>query len=241
MSNHDRLDPALHPIDGRRFSDPVAERTDWKPAHRGGANFRTHRMVQVEGRRIEFRPSHWSRLPNTIALLWGGGLLLALLADMTVAGDYTLIAGDGWAIAFASVCILFGWRSNFFRVEPAIFDLQSGLCWRGKRRPREPLSPQDQTRTARIPDIHALQLIGEVDMTAYLDLSPDGRRLLCTHLDGVVRLWEREEGRIVLSVMGDRRGDYDTWTPDGDWTESAGAERRFVNRVEGLGPADGGF
>jgi len=63
------FDPSL-------FGDPIAMQTDWTPANSGGANFRTHKLVNVNSRRLEFRATIGAKLFFLIFLLFGVGILL---------------------------------------------------------------------------------------------------------------------------------------------------------------------
>ena len=48
--NRSTFDPAS-------LGDSIAMQTDWSPAKSGGANFRTHKLVEINSSRLEFRAS----------------------------------------------------------------------------------------------------------------------------------------------------------------------------------------
>lgn len=68
------------PIDPVQFEDPLALKIEWTPASRGGANFRTHKLVEAEFSRVEFRAAMGARVFYSIfffaGLLIGTGFLL---------------------------------------------------------------------------------------------------------------------------------------------------------------------
>lgn len=70
VRNVERFDPAS-------LNDPVALKTAWRPAKRGGTNFRTHRLVPDGMQRIVFRPTPASWL--FAAAFVGSGPLMAAL------------------------------------------------------------------------------------------------------------------------------------------------------------------
>ena len=60
-------------IDPASFEDPVALKTEWTPAKGGGANFRTHKLIEVDSTRIEFRASIGAKLFYTVLMIMGIG------------------------------------------------------------------------------------------------------------------------------------------------------------------------
>ena len=40
-----------------KFNDPLAHKVEWSPYVGGGPNFRTHKLVQAGGARVEFKPT----------------------------------------------------------------------------------------------------------------------------------------------------------------------------------------
>ncbi len=64
--------------DGSATGDPVAAKTLWTPLVPGGANFATHRLVQVDGSRAEMKKS--------MRLFLLGGVFIAVGLGVTAAG-----------------------------------------------------------------------------------------------------------------------------------------------------------
>ena len=61
------------PFDPSRFNDPITNKVEWIPARSGGANFKTHNLVQVNSSRMIFRSSIGARMFYLIFLLIGLG------------------------------------------------------------------------------------------------------------------------------------------------------------------------
>lgn len=64
-------------IDLSIFRDELANKTEWTPLVRGGANFKTHKLVTVDMNRIEFRASLGSKLFAAVFSWQGSGLCSA--------------------------------------------------------------------------------------------------------------------------------------------------------------------
>ena len=58
-------------VDPSRFGDPLAQQVDWSPLSRGGANFRTHRLVPISDSHLEFRSTLGARLFAGVFLFFG--------------------------------------------------------------------------------------------------------------------------------------------------------------------------
>lgn len=66
------------PFDPTVLKDPAALTADWKPLRPGGANFTTHRLVQVGDARMQMKP--------TLGLLLFGGLFLVVGVGVSLGG-----------------------------------------------------------------------------------------------------------------------------------------------------------
>ena len=63
-------------VDPLTFNDPVAEKTSWGPAKRGGASFCAHKLVEKAHYRIEFPLVFGAILFYLAFLLTGLGVLI---------------------------------------------------------------------------------------------------------------------------------------------------------------------
>jgi hypothetical protein len=122
-------------MDGSTVGDPVAARTQWTPLVPGGANFATHRLVQIDGTRAEMKKSFGS-------FLFGGVFLVAGLS-MTVIGAL----GVGWWLTLFGVPF---WLVGLYVLWPRalVFDSSTRQFTAG-------------AKSVPFSSIHALQIIKE--------------------------------------------------------------------------------
>ena len=100
------------PFDPSHLGDPVAQLTAWTPAKRGGANFRTRRLVMVTPNRIEFHASIMAKIFFGIFLLGGIGVAAGVSYFHFSTGTFTftkdtvlpLLAGIVFAVVGGAVC-----------------------------------------------------------------------------------------------------------------------------------------
>ena len=95
------------PFDVSRFNDPIAEKTQWSPAKGGGANFKTHNLVNVNYARIEFRSSVGAKLFYLVFLLVGLGVMVGIsvskISDGTFGLNLETLLMLAFGLVFASV------------------------------------------------------------------------------------------------------------------------------------------
>ena len=154
VEDHDPFDPS-------QLGDPVAELTAWTPAKRGGANFRTRRLVMVTPHRIEFRASIVAKIFFGSLLLGGIGVAVGVSAFYFSTGTFSfstdtllpLLVG----IAFAAVggCFL------YFGTAPVAFDKSRGFFLKGRKARDGTFDSNSSKHFATLEEIHALQLISE--------------------------------------------------------------------------------
>lgn len=91
-------EPAVNPS---VFNDPLALRTAWSPLVPGGASFRTHRLVRVEGEGLELRKSLGSFLFGGLFALIGCAPVVVGLKNATN-GE---LAGGVWASVLGALFV----------------------------------------------------------------------------------------------------------------------------------------
>ncbi len=178
-----RAKPAYDPS---VLNDRVAMLTEWSPLVRGGANFKTHKLVQVYQSRYEFRAGLGMKAFSAVFSLMG--LFFALMA-----GGAGIFQKD-FPIAVALFMSLFGLVFVFIGIaiywtssSPRVFDKEAGFYWKGRTEPNLMINPEYQNCT-KLTEIHAVQLISEYvsgnksSYTSYeLNLVlKDGRRINVT-------------------------------------------------------------
>ncbi len=198
------LTAAPVPFDPSRFGDPVAQRTQWTPAKRGGASFRTHKLVSAGPNRVEFRAAFGAILFYLLFFLIGlgafagisiawfsgsigsfePGLLVPLLIGLifTVLGAYMLHAGT----------------------TPLVFEKGRGIFWKGRKGPDDAMATRNIGKFVRLDSIHAVQLIAEYisGKSSYYSYElnlvlEDGRRVTVIDHGNLDRIRE-DAGKLAL-------------------------------------------
>jgi hypothetical protein len=151
--------------DPSRFDDPVAIQTEWIPARRGGSGFRTHKLIERNPVRVEFRTTIAQTL--LFLLLFCIGSLMCLLGyvdgftEIELEGDEIPIVVDVILIVIGLLFSAGGVAGLVIAITPIVFDLRKGLFWKGWTVPSTVVQRITFKRPIRIEDIHALQLISE--------------------------------------------------------------------------------
>lgn len=148
-------------FDPATIGDPLAQQTGWTPLKRGGANFTTHKFIQVNPNRVEFRAS-WGVLIFCM-LFFAAGVAMTTLyiimkvdpSKMTGAGDITML------LIVGVVFTLVGGGMFYHFNKPVVFDRAAGYFFKGKKDPRQIMGPQDLKGFTELSDIHALQILSE--------------------------------------------------------------------------------
>ncbi|MCK5895511.1 MAG: hypothetical protein KAG20_01835 [Cocleimonas sp.] len=136
------------------FNDPIAMKTEWRPAKRGGSNFATHSLVIIDESRIEFKATSGAKLFYFLFLIVGIGMI-SFVIFLSIDSAFSK------SILFFLVALLFsiaGFLLFYFGTKPIVFDRKKGCFWIG-RKPPKMLSPSK--KSAFFEQIYALQLISE--------------------------------------------------------------------------------
>ncbi len=149
------------PVDPSRFNDPVALQTLWTPAKGGGANFRTHKLVEVDSGRLEFRASWGAKLFYLVFLLLGLGLLVAFSAFKFASSGFSFDVETIMPLAFGLVFACVGGGLWLAGTAPIVFDRHKGAFWKGRKSPDQVFDKAQLKKYARFEDIHALQILSE--------------------------------------------------------------------------------
>lgn len=151
-------------IDPTQFNDPVALKTEWTPARKGGANFQTRELIKAAPHRVEFRPTKTALFLYTLFALSGIGFLGIIYFVLgfrykiwTHDIDYHLFPLIFIALVFSTIgCFLL-----YFGTAPIIFDKMKSAFWKGRKSSEHVLDPKTLKDFIRFNDIYALQLISE--------------------------------------------------------------------------------
>lgn len=154
-----RTTPDAIPVEAQ--NDPVGQAIEWTPLKPGGANFKTHRLVQLSPQQYVFKASLGALIFYAIFIVVGIGVSIGMTYGMwrSHEGDFSimLLFPATFGISFAAV----GGVMMALGTRPIQFDRQIGWFWVGRRKPTEVFNTSELKKAVRLEEIHALQLIRE--------------------------------------------------------------------------------
>lgn len=149
------------PFDASRFNDPLALQTAWTPAKSGGSNFHTHRLVEVDSHRLEFRATWGAKLFAAVFIVVGLGVLII----GSIFGFTDSASGEPanplFIYLFGLIFAAAGGWVYYYMSTPRVFDKWAGLYWKGHKKPEHIHDISSTKDTSHIRDIHAIQLLSE--------------------------------------------------------------------------------
>ena len=158
LKNFTNRRPAFDPSG---LNDPIAMQTEWRPLKSGGTNFKTHKLVEVNYHRLEFKATVFARIFCMLFLLAGLAVVfffgLKTIDWQNLTSNFEsaipLIAG----LIFATV----GSVLLYFCTKPIVFDKTYGYYWKGRKEPAQTYDQDNKKTSAPLSDIHALQIVSE--------------------------------------------------------------------------------
>jgi len=148
-------------FDPASLNDAVAMQTAWTPAKRGGANFQTHRLVNVNPDRLEFRASAGAKLLYLGFVLVGAGVLIFFLLVNLTSDAFSFTMETAMPLVVGLVLAAAGGCLFHFGTAPVVFDKNKGSFWKGRKAPAEAFDSRSLKYVVELEQIHALQLISE--------------------------------------------------------------------------------
>lgn len=195
-------------FDHSEFNDDIASKTEWFPLKRGGSNFGTHKLIQADHNRIEFKATLGAKLFSLIFILVGAGV--PLFIGMETFRTYGSIFRSDF-IFVGLIALIFlaagSWMYYSFS-KPVVFDKAKGMFWKGWKAPKRYLAEGDIESSSRIGNIYALQIIPELvrsDKKSYVSYElnlvlRDGSRMNVVDHGDLGRL--QEDAEIVSEFLG---------------------------------------
>lgn len=173
------------PFDQAALNDPLAQQIAWTPVKRGGANFRTHRLVEINPSRMEFRPTVGSLIFGGFFAVIGACVFVFPLGSVMKSRHLPSVLDVIFPMLFGLIFMTVGVLLIRWMITPVVIDKEEKAVWKGKKSPREVFNVSELKGYAEIKTIHALQLVAEYcrgnksSYTSYeLNLVlEDGRRL----------------------------------------------------------------
>ncbi len=148
-------------FDPAQFGDPVAMKTDWGPAKGGGTNFRTHKLVEVNQDRLEFKAAAGAKLFYLIFFLAGIGLMIGFIFSGYSSEGFSFNTTLIMLPLIGLVFTLVGGCLMYFGTAPVVFDKRMGSFWKGRKAPSMVLRRTSLKHFTELDKIHALQIISE--------------------------------------------------------------------------------
>jgi hypothetical protein len=200
------LGQGLQPLDRTKFNDPLALTIEWTPASGGGANFRTHKLVEVEFSRVEFKAAIGARLFYALFFFVGLGMGIAFTVENKIFEDFSLEAIA--PVLFSLIFVIVGGLLYYFGTSPIVFDKQRGYFWKGRKSPQDVYDKASIKKIASLGDIHAIQLVSEYirgSKSSYYSYElnlvlKDGKRITVIDHGNLNRL--REDAKKLSEFLG---------------------------------------
>ena len=153
--------PVHGTFDPSELGDPVAMQTDWAPAtKKTGADFKSHKLVESNSERLEFRACTRLKLFGLFPLGVGVVALIVFfclaLFGMSLVNWYAL-----WLLGLGLPFTALGARVLYTITAPIVFDRQCGFFWKGRKHPDLAFDKDALKHFAELEKIHALQLISK--------------------------------------------------------------------------------
>ena len=147
------------PLDPAKYGDPLALKTEWTPATRGGSSFRTHRLVQDDFTRVEFKASTGAKIFYLLFAFIGtavaAGISLFSEAESSLSPEFLVPLAMG--IVFMAV----GMGMFIYGTAPIVFDKGNGYFWKGRKSPQDVIEISSLKKCIQLDQIHAIQLVSE--------------------------------------------------------------------------------
>lgn len=150
-------------FDPVQFDDPIAQKTEWTPAKDRGANFQTHRLVEVNHKRIEFQTTLGAKLFCMVPFLFAAGMIIGFVNFVRSTDEFFLSISIIVVFLGILATTALGISLLYFNAAPTVLDKKRGLFWKGWKSPAEKLIRKDREhKYIWLQEIHALQLISEL-------------------------------------------------------------------------------
>lgn len=148
-------------FDATKFKDPIAVNTEWTPVRGGGANFKTHDLVQINSSRIVYKSSFRAKLFYSVFLFAGLGFMFGFSYQEFSNSSLNISFSTIFPILFGFLFAIIGGLLLLFGTKPIVFEKGNGYFWKGRKNPETVYNINDIKHCTKLKDIHALQIISE--------------------------------------------------------------------------------
>lgn len=143
-------------FDPAKFNDPIAMQTQWTSAKGGGANFRTHKLIEIDPNRLEFKASIGAKMFYFFFIIMGSIFPVIILINKEFIRIEMLIF-----VLFGLVFIGVGAYLVWYGTAPIVFDRYKGCYWKGWKKQDTIQYGSNVKNFTRLDNIHAIQLLSE--------------------------------------------------------------------------------
>ena len=124
---------------------------DWSPLKQGGTNIKTHKLVEIDSQRMEYK--------GTIGFVLFG--LLFIVVGLGLASFVFIEGVSFWIIMFGLLFSAPGAYILKIAFSPIVFDKTEGYFWKGKVSPRQASDISEIKTIVELEKIHGIQVIKE--------------------------------------------------------------------------------
>lgn len=200
-----RQSPAFDPA---KFNDSLALETEWSPLRGGGSNFRTHKLVQVDYSRLEFKSTLGAKFFSFIFITVGAGIPVFFGIESFQNSGSIFRTDFFFIVLFGLIFLAAGSWMFYSFAKPVIFDRTKGMYWKGWKAPQRYVAQSSVDEGSRIGNIHAIQILPEFirsDNSSYFSyelniILRDGSRMNVVDHGDPIKL--REDADILANFLG---------------------------------------
>ena len=140
-------------------SDPISKKTRWVQATSGGANFVTHRLLEINNQRVKFKAPLSAKLTLLIFSLIG--LIAIFVFSQNVPSFHDSEKMNIWIVSLAigAIFILLPSYLYYSNTKPIIFDKLQNKFWKSRNEKGPPTIRALPSEVNKISNIYAIQLI----------------------------------------------------------------------------------
>jgi len=149
-------------FDPSELNDPVALKTYWVSTGASASSNRTHKLVQINSNRIEFKASFQEKAASFSFFIIGALVVFAPIYGF-IFHIYGLISDTSVVLSMIGMGLIFmsaGAYLFYIAIKPIVFDKKDGYFWKGRVEPKNVLIKKSiDDDWVALNKIHALQLI----------------------------------------------------------------------------------
>ena len=148
-------------FDPSGLDDPVAMRTEWRQLKSGGSNFRTHKLIEVNYHRFEFKATVFMKIFCMIFFIAGLAVFFVFGTNTIDMHNFSMDFESLFPLLFGLIFALVGALLLYFGTKPIVFDKTYGYYWKGRKEPAQTYDQSIKKASTPLSNIHALQIISE--------------------------------------------------------------------------------